>query len=132
MTRLRHAVLAALALLACTPPPGNSRPDADGGIDAVEAPMLRREVARGKLPPLAARLPEDPLVVTPAERPGEYGGTWRMIVEAPGLANFKVIGGYAPLLRWKADASGVTAGLASSWESSADGTTLTIHLRHGV
>ena len=132
MKRLRIRVLAVLALLACTPPPGNSRPDADGGIDAVEAPMLHREVVRGNLPPLAARLPEDPLVVTPAERPGEYGGTWRMIVEAPALANFKVIGGYAPLIRWKADASGVTAGLASSWETSDDGTTLTMHLRHGV
>ena len=42
-----------------------------------EATMLAKLVQEGKLPPVAERLPENPLVVTPIERIGKYGGTWR-------------------------------------------------------
>ena len=39
-----------------------------------QAPMLDQLVKDGKLPPLAERLPEDPLVVTPVESVGKYLG----------------------------------------------------------
>ena len=44
-----------------------------------EAPMLRTMVAAGELPPLKERLPEDPLVIKPAEEIGQYGGTLRLL-----------------------------------------------------
>ncbi len=40
-----------------------------------EAPMLAELVKQGKLPPIEKRLPEEPLVVNPFEKPGIYGGT---------------------------------------------------------
>ncbi len=42
-----------------------------------EAPMLAELVAAGELPPVAERLPNDPLVQIPWESIGEYGGTIR-------------------------------------------------------
>ena len=42
-----------------------------------EAPELRVKVAAGELPPIEKRLPEEPLVVKPAEEIGQYGGAWR-------------------------------------------------------
>ena len=52
--------------------------------------MLARLVADGKLPVLAERLPENPLVVTPMTEIGSYGGTIRRaltgdIVQVPGV-----------------------------------------------
>ena len=40
-----------------------------------EAPMLAEKVAKGELPPVDQRVPEDPLVLKPVEAVGKYGGT---------------------------------------------------------
>ncbi len=40
-----------------------------------ESPMLAELVEQGKLPPVEERLPNNPLVVTPYEEIGQYGGT---------------------------------------------------------
>ncbi len=37
-----------------------------------ESPILRERVERGDLPPIEERLPDEPFVVTPVERPGRY------------------------------------------------------------
>ena len=42
-----------------------------------EAPMLAEMVAAGDLPPVAERLPDNPLVVVPWNEVGEYGGAIR-------------------------------------------------------
>ena len=94
--------------------------------------MLGDQVAAGTLPSLAARLPKEPLVVTPWKRPGEYGGTWRTTDLSDDLNVWRIIGGYAPLIRWNADASALVPGTAKSWELSPDATTLTFHLREGM
>src|SRR6218665_1906621 len=44
---------------------------------AKEAPQLAALVKDGKLPPLAQRLPQNPMVVKPWEKVGTYGGTLR-------------------------------------------------------
>ncbi|MGQ9632344.1 MAG: ABC transporter substrate-binding protein [bacterium] len=44
-----------------------------------EAPMLKKLVEAGKLPPVEKRLPEEPLVVKPVDSIGKYGGTLQMI-----------------------------------------------------
>ena len=42
-----------------------------------EAPMLADLVKAGKLPPVAERVGQDPLVIKPVHEIGKYGGTWR-------------------------------------------------------
>lgn len=131
--RARVAILLALAAAGCRAPAvDTARPDPDGGVEAREAPMLKRLVEKGALPPVEERLPLDPLVVTPAERLGEYGGTWRTLELAAELHVWRIVGGYQPLIRWSADASGLVPGTAREWEAGADGTTLTLRLRRGV
>lgn len=102
------------------------------GLGAKESPMLADMVKKGKLPPLSQRLPAQPQVVTPVEKPGVYGGVWHQIHEEPTFAILKTILWYAPLLRWRPDSSGVEPGLAKSWEYSDGGRTLTVHLRKGL
>jgi len=113
-------------------PSPTSKPDADGGLQAKEAPMLAKLVAAGKLPPLEQRMPANPLVVKPYEALGFYGGTWHVMVDNPDLGMYKMMNGYAPLVRWKADCSGLEPGTASSWEFNKDGSQLTLHLRKGI
>ena len=43
----------------------------------VEAPILADRVAVGALPPVSARLPDNPRVITPVDNTGKYGGTLR-------------------------------------------------------
>lgn len=47
--------------------------------DLQETPMLSAEVNAGKLPPVAQRLPQQPLIVTPRE-PGQHGGDLRSMI----------------------------------------------------
>src|SRR5439155_270106 len=42
-----------------------------------EAPQLAELVKAGKLPPVAERIGQDPLVIKPLHEIGRYGGTWR-------------------------------------------------------
>src|SRR5256885_14117385 len=42
-----------------------------------EAPQLAEQVKAGKLPPVAERIGQDPLVIKPLHDIGKYGGTWR-------------------------------------------------------
>src|SRR5258708_22818207 len=42
-----------------------------------EAPQLTEQVKAGKLPPVAERIGQDPLVIKPLHEIGKYGGTWR-------------------------------------------------------
>ena len=60
-------------------------------------------VTEGKLPSVDRRLPENPLVVQPAEEVGQYGGTWRAAFT--GVADFHAYGRnvYEAMLRWPRD-----------------------------
>ncbi|MBV9748366.1 MAG: hypothetical protein JO157_06110, partial [Acetobacteraceae bacterium] len=42
-----------------------------------DAPMLADQVKAGTLPPVAQRVPDEPMVVKPLHSIGKYGGTWR-------------------------------------------------------
>lgn len=106
------------------------------GLEAKEAPMLAYLVEQGELPPLEERLPENPLVAKHDydgyEGPGVYGGTWQTFHADTWMANWFMIAGYVPLIRWRFDCQGVEPGLAESWEFNDDGTQLTLHLRKGL
>src|SRR5262245_57771852 len=49
-----------------------------------EAPELAALVQQNRLPPVAQRLPEEPLVLKPLNEAGRYGGTWRRGFVGPG------------------------------------------------
>ena len=98
-----------------------------------EAPMLAELVKAGKLPPVDARVPDEPLVLTPPN-PGRYGGTLQLISRyesapiAAGFASDGLNGFVAPL----PDGSGLVPHFATKIDVSSDLTTYTIHMRKGV
>ncbi len=55
--------------------------------DFRQSPLLAEQVAAGALPPLAERLPDDPMVVEPIDGIGTHGGTARLFVAGEGLIN---------------------------------------------
>ena len=97
-----------------------------------EAPMLADLVKAGKLPPVAQRLPDDPLVVDTAEGIGQYGGVWRRGFLGPGDFNnyHRVV--YDALVRYSPDGTKIEPKLASSVQSSPNFTTWTVKLRRGA
>ena len=98
-----------------------------------EAPMLAELVAKGQLPPVKQRLPEEPLVVQPVESIGKYGGTWHRAFV--GVKDFHALGRliYESVLRWPRNpADPVQPGLAKEWKWSEDGTELTLYFREGL
>ena len=54
------------------------------GMEFNEAPLLAEMVKRGEIPPLAERLPEEPLILEPVDEIGQYGGIWRRGFVGPG------------------------------------------------
>lgn len=98
-----------------------------------EAPMLADLVAKGELPAVDERLPQNPKVIDVVEEIGEYGGTWFRVavgVGDPGIINSRL--SYENLVRWSPDGASVVPNVAESYEISDDATTFTIHLREGM
>ncbi|MDO6732373.1 ABC transporter substrate-binding protein [Marinovum sp. 2_MG-2023] len=84
------------------------------------------------LPPLNERLPENPLVITPTDRPGKRGGTWNHALVGGGSLSMLVrYQGYEPLVRFDPAWTKIEANVAESWEVSADSRTYTFNLRKG-
>lgn len=109
----------------------NTKLEWDGTYN--EAPMLKEMVAAGTIPPVAERLPAEPLIVEPYESIGKYGGTWRRAFL--GVRDFHAWGriNYDPVLRWAPNfADPILPGLAKEWAWSDDGTTLTLTFRDGL
>ena len=98
-----------------------------------QSPLTEADEKAGKIPPLAQRLPENPLVVQPIEEVGQYGGTWRAAFK--GVADFHAYqrNVYESMLRWPRDPKGqIGPGLAEKWEFAPDGKQLTLTLRKGL
>lgn len=97
-----------------------------------EAPALAEAVAAGTLPPLAERLPLNPMVVEPFEGVGAYGGDLRTALVGGGSLNMMHrYQGYEPLVRYTPDFNGVIPNVAESFEASEDASTYTFKLRAG-
>ncbi len=96
-----------------------------------EAPMLAEQVKAGKLPPVAQRLPENPLVV-PADEIGTYGGVWHRGFLGPSDFNGvnRVI--YDVLARFGPDGATSEMKLAESVTASSDFRTWVVKLRKGT
>ena len=136
------AASAAVAIQACGAAPA---PEADAAMEAApamadvgsdynEAPMLAARVANGELPPVGERLPPNPVVVTPREEVGTYGGQSEVAI---GNANHlfgdpQAVMGTELILRIDDDFSSITGGLAESWEFQEGGTVQMLYLRQGL
>lgn len=100
---------------------------------ATEAPALAAMVKDGSLPALADRLPASPLVVTPHEKVGTYGGTLRRGLRGSSDHNgiLRLVGNQG-LLRWNGEFTEVLPNVAERWEVNADASEFTFFLRKGM
>lgn len=97
-----------------------------------EAPALAEAVAAGSLPPVAERLPINPMVVEPFESVGQYGGDLRTALVGGGSLNMMHrYQGYEPLVRYTPDFTGVIPNVAESYEANEDASVYTFKLREG-
>lgn len=97
-----------------------------------ESTFLQAQVDAGTLPPVADRLPANPLVITPLEKPGQQGGDWRHALVGGGSLSMLVrYQGYEPLVRFDPEWKGIIENVAESYEINADATEYTIKLRAG-
>ena len=98
-----------------------------------EAPMLAELVKQGKLPPVAQRVPQEPLVLKPVREIGRYGGTLRRAFTGPGDSeNGNRWVSADKLLFWDYTGTKVAPSVAQQWLLSADGRSVTIYLRKGM
>ena len=99
-----------------------------------EAPILAKLVAEGKLPPVAERLPDNPLIVVPVEEIGQYGGTLRRaltgdIIQTAGV--FKTLS--EDLLGFSRPyPDRIEFGLAEHYEFEDEGRSIIFRLRKGL
>jgi peptide/nickel transport system substrate-binding protein len=97
---------------------------------AKEAPALAKLVSEGKLPALAQRLPASPLVVTPHEKAGVYGGAMRRGLRGSADHNgiLRMVGNQG-LVRWNLAFTEVLPNVAEKWSVNANSTEFTFTLR---
>ncbi len=85
------------------------------------------------LPPVAERLPSEPLVIQPYIEIGTYGGRLRGISKSPESGTSDVLSvRHVNLFRMSEDLNTVVPQVASGWEYNADFTELTVFLRKGM
>lgn len=92
-----------------------------------EAPKLAGRVARGELPPLAERLPDDPPVVGHFESIGQYGGTARVF-----NSDWDKINPLEAPLTVDPTVSKIFPNLVKSWRFNDEATHVTFELRRGI
>jgi len=84
------------------------------------------------LPPVAERLPDEPLVVVPYEAIGQYGGTFHALSNATeaGTSDFLSVR-HVNLVRFSDDYVTIEPNVAKGWEWNDDYTEVTLYLRKG-
>ena len=84
------------------------------------------------LPPVADRLPDEPLVIVPYDSIGEYGGTINFLSNATEAGTSDMLSTrHVNLLRFADDLSTIVPNVAKDFEWNSDFTTLTFTLRKG-
>lgn len=99
-----------------------------------EAPDLAAAVKRGELPPVAERLPVNPLVVKTVREIGSYGGTIRRAMAGDiGRENIVQKTLNENLLGWERPIPhSIETNLAERYEFIDDGRTIVLYLREGI
>ncbi|MDG1801768.1 MAG: ABC transporter substrate-binding protein, partial [Paracoccaceae bacterium] len=84
------------------------------------------------LPPVADRLPDEPLVIVPFASIGEYGGTFNALSNATesGTSDFLSVR-HTTLFRYSTDLETIVPNVAKDWAWNDDFTQLTVTLRRG-
>ncbi len=97
-----------------------------------EAPMLAEKVSQGELPPVAERLPKEPVVVQPLASIGEYGGELVGPTTNPTCCGWDVIEArLQKLFTIGPDLVSIIPNIAKGYDVSDDQRTFTIYLREG-
>ena len=143
------ALILAIASAACAAPmappsqpapqatPGAATPAPSQPVDTSdmkfnESPLLAEMVARGELPPVDERLPDEPFVSN-APDIGIYGGIYRGAGFGPTHGQLDTEAHrFVGLLRLEPDLQTTSPFLIKDWEVSSDFTTYTWHLRSGL
>ena len=110
-------------------------PFTESGItDFNESPKLAEKVEEGVLPPVAERLPANPMVVEVEEEIGNYGGNITFTQFGPESLGISGHIMTEPPLLINRDFSNVETipNFAKDWKYSDDGQTFTLYLREGV
>lgn len=99
-----------------------------------ESPDFAKLVAQGKLPPVAARIGQDPLVIKPVHSIGKYGGELRRgFVTAEDTQNGeRFCAGPDTLVYWDYKFENLVPNIAKAWEFSDGDKVMTLHLRRGM
>src|SRR5947199_7629274 len=99
-----------------------------------EAPQLAELVKAGKLPPVAERIGQDPLVIKPLHEIGRYGGTWRGGFTGPAdfWNGFRCCSGPDHLMFWDYTGDKAMPNLARGLEMQDGGRTWLLHMRGGI
>nr|WP_254869454.1 ABC transporter substrate-binding protein [Thalassospira lucentensis] len=101
--------------------------------DFGQAPILAKQVKDGTLPPIDERLPSTPMIVTPNDKIGAYGGTWKMAQRGTRDHALLIRNiGYEPLLRWTPQWTTTVPNVALSFQPSSDATEFFFRLRPGM
>ncbi len=101
-----------------------------------ESPEMAARVAAGELPPVAERVPKNPLVVEPVHEIGTYGGPplrrgYISTVNDRQNAN-RFNGGPDNLIYWDYLHKKLVPNIAAGFDVNADATVMTIYLREGM
>ncbi|MBK0399302.1 ABC transporter substrate-binding protein [Limibaculum sp. M0105] len=99
----------------------------------IETPDLVETVSEGKLPPVGARLPDEPKVVdlrAKGRKPGVHGGLVRMFVTRAKDVRYMAAWGYARLVGYNEDYE-LEPDILKAVEISPDGRSYTLVLRQG-
>ena len=97
-----------------------------------EAPSLADRVAKGELPTVDHRLPQEPLVITPVEKIGKYGGTWRRAFTGPSDCQSIERILHDHVIYYDLDGATLVPHIAKSWEAEQGGRVFTFQLRKGM
>jgi peptide/nickel transport system substrate-binding protein len=98
-----------------------------------EAPQLAELVAAGELPPVEERLPLQPLVITPRDEIGQYGGEQRGAAFGPQIGQLDTEAlRMQSLLFIEPDLVSLSPNILLDYEFSEDFRTWTLYLREGM
>ncbi len=97
-----------------------------------ENPMFAEKVKKGELPPVEERLPKEPLVVTPYDGIGTYGGTLRGISISYESGTSEIMSWrHVNMVRFDDDCSTIVPNVAKEWRWNDDFTEILFRLRQG-
>ncbi|MFO7697661.1 MAG: ABC transporter substrate-binding protein, partial [Anaerolineae bacterium] len=96
--------------------------------------MLAEKVAKGELPPVDERVPEEPLVIEPYESIGQYGGTLTFGGPSTNIYAYEGVHviGWVNWLRISKDTGSGNPNVVKGYEISDDLTQVTCFMRKGL